>query len=72
VSRVNDDLRRERRERILKMTPAERSALAAKLGAEGVVAFMSANRVDRETALKAIRRSRRVGRRRSNSADAER
>lgn len=69
---VNDDLRREQRERIAKMTPAERVALAERLGEEGLAAFMSANRLDRAAALRAIRRSRRAGRRPSASADAER
>lgn len=69
---VADDLRREQRERVSKMTPAERSALANRLGEEGLAAFMSANGVDRQSALKAIRRSRRVGRRPSASADEER
>jgi hypothetical protein len=72
MSSVNEDLRRDRRERIAKMTPAERIALAEKLGEEGLAAFMSANNMDREAALKAIRRSRRVGRRPSVSADEER
>ncbi len=54
------------------MTPAERIALVEKLGEEGLAAFMSATNMDRESALKAIRRSRRVGRRPSRSADEER
>ena len=72
MTRVNEDLRREQRERIGKMTPAERIALAERLGEEGLAAFMSAHDMDRATALKAIRRSRRVGRRPSVSADEER
>lgn len=69
---VNEDLRREQRERMAKMTPAERVALVEKLGAEGLAAFMAAHHMDRQTALKAIRRSRRIGRRPSRSADEER
>lgn len=72
MTSVNDDLRREQRERIARMTPAERIALVEKLGEEGLAAFMSATNMDRESALKAIRRSRRVGRRPSRSADEER
>ena len=72
MASVADDLRREQAERFARMTPAERVALGEKLGEEGLAAFMSANDLDREAALKAIRRSRRVGRRPSNSADEER
>ena len=68
VSRVNRILRDERRARVAAMTPAERLALAEKLGEEGLAEFMSAHGVDRETARKAIRKSRRVGRKRSASA----
>lgn len=69
MASVNDDLRREQRERIAKMTPAERMALAERLGAEGVLAFMTANNLDRDAALRAIRRSHRAGRRPSRCAD---
>ncbi|HEX9160832.1 MAG TPA: hypothetical protein VF980_03920 [Thermoanaerobaculia bacterium] len=67
-----DDLRREQLDRFARMTPAERVALSEKLGQDGLAAFMSANGLDRESALQAIRRSRRVGRRRSRCADEER
>lgn len=69
---VADDLRREQLERFAEMTPAERVALSEKLGREGLAAFMSANGLDRQTALEAIRRTRRLGRRHSSSADEER
>jgi hypothetical protein len=72
MSNVADDLRREQLERFAMMTPAERVALSERLGQEGLAEFMSANGLDRESALKAIRRSRRVGRRPSSSADEER
>lgn len=72
MTTVNDDLRREQRARIEKMTPAERTALAEKLGEEGLAAFMAANGMDRQSARQAIRRSRAVGRRRSVSADEKR
>lgn len=72
MSKVNEQLRRERRERISKLAPAERVALAEKLGEEGLAAFMSAHHLERSAAMKAIRRSRAVGRRRSVSADEKR
>ena len=72
MTSVSDDLRREQRERTEKMTPAERLALAEKLSEEGLAAFMAANGMDRRSALNAIRRSRRVGRRPSVSHDEER
>ena len=72
MASVADDLRQEQLDRFARMTPAERVALSEKLGQDGLAAFMSANGLDRESALKAIRRSRRVGRRPSSSADEER
>lgn len=69
---VAGDLQREQRIRFAQMTPAERVALSVRLGEEGLAEFMSANALDRLSALKAIRRSRRLGRRRSASADEER
>jgi hypothetical protein len=69
---VADELRAEQRERFARMTPAERVALSEKLGEEGLAEFMSANGLDRDAAVKAIRRSRRVGRRRSACADEKR
>ncbi len=67
------DLRRERQERELAMTPAERMALADRLGEEALQTYMAAHGLDRESALRAIRRSRQIGRRPSacmNSRDA--
>lgn len=69
---VADELRREQFERFAKMTPAERVAMSERLGEEGLAAFMSANRLDLKSALAAIRRSRRAGRRPSACADEER
>jgi hypothetical protein len=66
---VADDLRREQRERFARMTPAERLALSERLGREGLAEFMSANNLDRAEALKAIRRSRRAGRKPSRCFD---
>ncbi|HEY0140763.1 MAG TPA: hypothetical protein VGF48_07695 [Thermoanaerobaculia bacterium] len=51
------------------MTPAERVALARRLGEEGLAAFMSAHQLDRAGAVRAIRRSRAVGRNTSACMD---
>ncbi|MBK5259801.1 MAG: hypothetical protein JJE51_09425 [Thermoanaerobaculia bacterium] len=69
MASVADDLSREQLERFAKMTVSERVALSERLGEEALAAFMSANHLDRESALKAIRRSRRIGRRPSACAD---
>jgi hypothetical protein len=66
---VADDLRREQLQRFARMTPEERLALSERLGREGLAAFMAANRLDRRSALAAIRRSRRIGRRPSRCFD---
>jgi hypothetical protein len=63
------DLRRERQQRELAMTPVERLKLAGELAEQSLRIYMSANRVDRETALQAVRRSRRFGRRPSRCLD---
>jgi hypothetical protein len=68
------DLRRERQQRELAMTPAERVALARRLGEQALQTYMSAHRLDRESALRAIRKSRQIGRRPSScmtSRDAD-
>ena len=62
-SRLAEELKKEQRERFAKMTPAERVALTVRLGEEGLAEFMSAQRLDRATAIEAIKRSRRRGRR---------
>lgn len=64
-SRLAEELRREQRERFAKMTPAERVALTVRLGEEGLAELMSAQRLDRASAIEAIKQSRRRGRRRS-------
>ena len=68
-SRLAEELKQEQRERYARMTPAERVALTEKLGEEGLAEYMSANHVDRITAIRAIRRSRRAGRRPSRCLD---
>jgi hypothetical protein len=69
TSKLMADLRRERQQRELAMTPAERLKLAGELAERSLRIYMSANRVDRETALRAVRRSRRIGRRPSRCFD---
>lgn len=62
-SRVVSELRREQFARFAAMTPAQRLIAAAELRERGLRMFMTANRVDRETAIRAIRATRRIGRR---------
>ena len=57
-----EELRNEQNARMEAMTPAERVALAHELGERALREFMTANGLDRETAIRRIRRSRRVGR----------
>ena len=68
-SRIADELRAEQREEVLRMTPSERVALALRLGERDLRIYMSVQKVDRDTALQAIRRSRQIGRRRSPCLD---
>ncbi len=69
-SKVAERLRREQFARALAMTPAERVALAHELGERALREFMTANGLDRETALRRIRRSHRIGRRPSHCLDS--
>ena len=61
----------EQREQLAAMTPAERVALAVRLGEEGIASYMATHGLDRQTAIARIRATRRVGRRSSASADAD-
>jgi hypothetical protein len=70
-SRVARALRREQAARHALMTPAERVALAARLGEEAIASYMDAHAVDRHTAIEQLKASRRLGRRRSRSADGD-
>lgn len=63
-SKVAADLRAEQVELVRDMTPAERVSLALQLGERDLSVYMTAQKVDRNTALRAIRRSRQTGRRR--------
>ncbi len=74
TSKLMADLRRERQQRELAMTPSERVALAKQLGEQALQTYMSAHGLDRESALRAIRKTRQFGRRPSacmNSRDAD-
>ena len=62
TSKLMADLRRERQQRELAMTVAERFALADRLREEGIEAYMTSHCLDRASAISAIRKSRRVGR----------
>ncbi len=56
------DLRRERQQRELAMTVAERFALADRLREEGIEAYMTSHGLDREGAIRVIRKSHNIGR----------
>ncbi len=62
---VADDLRREQRERIRAMTPAERIALVESMTEDGLALFAAGQHVSRIEAISRIRASRQLGRRRS-------
>ena len=69
-SRSGTALDRARAARIAAMTPDERIRLAVRLGEEGLAAFMMTHGLDRATAIARIKATRRLGRRRSTSAEA--
>ena len=70
-SRTADAVASIRAARLARTTPEERVALALRLAEQGIAAFMSVHGVDRRTALARIKATRRVGRRRSASAEAD-
>jgi hypothetical protein len=65
------DVASRRARRMAAMTPGERVQLAGRLGEEGIAGYMTARGVDRQTALKQIKATRRLGRRRSACAEAD-
>jgi hypothetical protein len=69
VRSVADDLRRELRERGLRLTPAERVALALRLGDEDANRLATARGMSIEEARLLIRRSRQAGRTPSRAAE---
>lgn len=68
-SKLMEQLKKEQRERLADMTPAERVAISETLGEQGLLEFMSANGLDRAEAVRRIRQSRRIGRRPSRCFD---
>ena len=68
-SRLAEELKREQRERFARMTPEARVAMAQRLGDEWIAATMATQHLDRRSALKLLRRSRRAGRKPSSSMD---
>jgi hypothetical protein len=68
-SKLADELRREQFARYQRMTPAERVALARRLGERGLASFMRTRGLDRAAALREIRRTRQIGRRPSHCMD---
>ncbi len=59
---VADDLRREDARALAALSAAERVALALRLGDDDLETFRAANGLDREGALRALRRARQSGR----------
>jgi hypothetical protein len=70
-SKVAEAVSRERRARLAAMTPAERVALAERLGQEGLATYMATHGVDRRTAIARIKATHRIGRRFSACAVAD-
>jgi len=68
-SKVAEELRLEQIEEMRRMSPSERVALAFDLGERDLEFYMATQRVDRETALKAIQREHQRGRRHSRCMD---
>ena len=62
-SKVADEVREEQRKRVQAMTPAERVALARKLGEQGLAAYMAANNLTRAEAVARVKAARARGRR---------
>jgi hypothetical protein len=70
-SKVARAVARSRADQLARLTPAERIALAVRLAEEGLAAYMTTHRVDRRTATRQIKATRRLGRRYSASAAAD-
>jgi len=64
-SKVADELRAERDETVLAMSGNERVRLARELGERGIRMYMAAHDVDRDAALRELRKLKRNGRPRS-------
>ncbi len=66
---VADDVRAERRRRLLRLTPAERFDLAFRIADEDLELLTAARGIPRDAARSAVRDSRTLGRRASRSAE---
>jgi hypothetical protein len=68
ISQANQATIAARRTRHLAMSAAERVALAARLGVDGLASFMATHGLDRGAAVQRIKAANRLGRRPSASA----
>jgi hypothetical protein len=69
MSKVAREQRLRQAQRLAALTPAERVVLAERLGRDGLASFMTTHGIDRTTAIRRIKATRRLGRRPSVSAD---
>jgi hypothetical protein len=63
MSNVADKLREDSRERLRRMTPAERLAEALRLGQTAIATYAAAHRLDRDEARRRLERAAQTGRR---------
>ncbi|MGQ0733793.1 MAG: hypothetical protein ACT4QD_09075 [Acidobacteriota bacterium] len=70
-SRLAVEQAARRARRLAAMTPAERVALAERLGEDGVTSYMATHGVDRRAAIARIKATHRLGRRHSACAAAD-
>jgi hypothetical protein len=70
-SQAAREVSRSRARRLAALSPAERIALARRLGEEGIAVYMVTHGVDRRTAIARIKATHRLGRRHSPSAVAD-
>ena len=69
-SKLAEELKREQREEVAALTAAERVALARRLGEEALAMIMAAHHLDRHSAIREMRRSHQMGRKRSAVLEA--
>jgi hypothetical protein len=62
-SKIAEELRKEQMEDVLRLNASERVALAFSLGERDLEFYIAFQKVDRQTAIKAIRREHQLGRR---------
>ncbi len=68
---VADDLSEEQLLAFQQLTPSERVEMACRLSEEGIAIYIEVNGVDREEAIRRMRRSRSAGRRTSRCMEQE-